>query len=228
MISAPSAASVKVTGTVIVRFSPVRPKTGCDLTWIWTYRSPAGPPFSPGAPLPLSLMRWPSPTPAGMRAWIVRVLLPRPLPSHTGHGSSTSRPRPLQSRHGSEKAKLPRLRLAAPVPSQVGQTRGVVPALAPVPLHAVHAEELVSRSETVAPSTASPNESVTSDSMSWPRRALVLVVPPVRPAEPRLNRPPKMSPMRSPAPPCCWLVPPNRSPRSKGNPPPREAPPAPA
>lgn len=85
----------------------------------------------------------------------------------------------MQSRHGSEKAKLPRLRLAAPVPSQVGQTRGVVPALAPVPPHAVQAAELVSRSETVVPWTAWVNESVTSDSTSWPRRALV-VVPPVR------------------------------------------------
>src|SRR4051812_46063377 len=101
---------------------------------------------------------------------MLRVLLPRPLPSHTGQGSSTIRPRPLQSRHGSEKAKLPRLRLAAPVPSQVGQTRGVVPALAPVPAQAGQADELVSRSDTVVPSTASENDSVTSDSMSWPRR----------------------------------------------------------
>ncbi|GAA3123946.1 hypothetical protein GCM10020001_050890 [Nonomuraea salmonea] len=128
----------------------------------------------------------------------------------------------MQSRHGSEKAKLPRLRLAAPVPSQVGQTLGVVPALAPVPLHAVQAAELVSRSETVVPSTASVNVSVTSDSMSWPRRALV--VPPVvrPPAPPRLNSPPNRSPSRSPAlpPGPCWLVPPNRSPKSNGKPPP--------
>ncbi|GAA2774142.1 hypothetical protein GCM10020219_050440 [Nonomuraea dietziae] len=55
----------------------------------------------------------------------------------------------MQSRHGSEKAKLPRLRLAAPVPSQVGQTLGVVPALAPVPLQALHADDVVSLSETV-------------------------------------------------------------------------------
>src|SRR5690348_11241377 len=165
-------------------------------------------------------MRWASATPAGIRAWSVRVLLPRPLPSQTGHGLSTRSPRPLQSRHGSEKAKFPRLRLAAPVPSQVGQTRGVVPALAPVPLHAEQAEELVSLRDTVVPSTASENDRVTSDSMSCPRRGRVVVV--VRP--PRLNRPPNRSPIRSPAPPPC-VVPPNRSPNSNGKPPPRGAPP---
>ncbi len=80
LISAPSAASGKVTGTVIVRLSPERPNTLCGVTCTTTYRSPAGPPFSPGAPLPLSRIRCPSPTPAGMRAWIVRVLCARPLP----------------------------------------------------------------------------------------------------------------------------------------------------
>ena len=64
---------MNVTGTVTVRLSPDRPNTVCGVTCTRTYRSPAGPPRSPGAPLPLSRIRWPSPTPAGMRAWIVRV-----------------------------------------------------------------------------------------------------------------------------------------------------------
>ena len=34
---------------------------------------------SPGAPLPASLIFWPSATPAGMRAWMVRELIARPL-----------------------------------------------------------------------------------------------------------------------------------------------------
>ncbi len=101
------------------------------MTCTRTYRSPAGPPRSPGAPLPLSLIRWPSATPAGMRAWMVRVLIARPLPEHTGHGSSTTSPRPRHSWHGSENAKLPRFLLSWPVPSQFGQTRGTVPGLGP-------------------------------------------------------------------------------------------------
>ena len=53
-----------------------------------TNRSPAGPPCSPAAPLPRSRIRWPSLTPAGIRAWIVRADRPRPLPWQVGHGSS--------------------------------------------------------------------------------------------------------------------------------------------
>ena len=49
-----------------------------------------------------------------------------------GRGASTQQ-RPRHSRHGSENAKLPRFRLDWPVPWQDGQTRGTVPALAPVP-----------------------------------------------------------------------------------------------
>src|SRR5690348_3760783 len=173
LMSAPSAASVNVTGTVRVRLCPLRPNTGCADTCTRTYRSPAGPPRSPGAPLPLSLIRCPSPTPAGMRAWMVLVLIARPLPEHTGHGSSTTSPRPRQVLHGSEKAKLPRFLLPCPLPSQVGQTRGTVPALAPVPMHSLHGPSPASRSDTVAPSMASPKLSDASVSTSAPRRGLV-------------------------------------------------------
>src|ERR1700733_4369111 len=50
LISAPSASSGIVTGTVTVRFSPARPNTACGVTWTRTYRSPGLPPCSPGAP----------------------------------------------------------------------------------------------------------------------------------------------------------------------------------
>src|SRR5271165_2832908 len=141
---------------------------------------------------------------------MVRVLIARPLPEHVSHGSSTTRPRPRHVLHGSEKAKLPRLRLPWPVPSQVGQTRGTVPALAPVPLHTLHGPSPVSRSETVVPLIASLNASDVSVSTSAPRRGLVaeVVVPPVR----LPNTPPSRSPSRPPALPA---APPNRSPRSK-------------
>src|SRR6201996_5812883 len=217
LMSAPSAASGTVTGTVTVRLPPDRPKTGCGVTCTRTYRSPAGPPRSPGAPLPLSLIRCPSATPAGIRAWMVRVLAACPLPLHDVHGSSTTIPRPRQVLHGSWKAKLPRFRLDCPVPSQVGQTLGTVPALAPVPWQTGQGPSPVSFSGTVTPSTASPNDMVASVSTSAPRRGPAGV--PARPPPP--NMPPRMSP--SPPPPAPPAVPPpapppNRSPRS--NPPP--------
>src|SRR5579875_3442597 len=221
LTSAPSAASGTVTGTVTVRLSPERPNTGWGFTCTRTYRSPAGPPRSPGAPLPLSLIRCPSATPAGMRAWMVRVDIARPLPLQVGHGSSTTSPRPRQVRHGSEKAKVPRFLLDCPVPWQVGQTLGVVPAFAPVPRQVGHAPSPVSRSGTVVPSIASPNDSVASVSTSVPRLGLAWVLP----------RPPNMPPSRSPSLPPPWPTPPNRSPRSKSKPkppgpvvPPRPAP----
>ena len=37
-------------------------------------------------------------------AWIVRLLIARPLPEHSGQGSSTTRPRPRHSVHGSDSA----------------------------------------------------------------------------------------------------------------------------
>ena len=119
----------------------------------------------------------------------------------------------MQVLQGSENAKLPRFRLPAPVPSQVGQTRGTVPALAPVPMHALHAASPASRSDTVDPSMASPKDSEASVSMSAPRRGRVVCWV-VRPPPP--NTPPSRSPSRPPEPPA---LPPNRSPRSKEYPP---------
>src|SRR5712691_1748878 len=129
LTSAPRVSSANVTGTVTVRLAPDRPNTGCGFTCTRTYRSPVGPPRSPGAPLPAILIRWPSATPAGIRVWMVRELIARPLPEHSGHGSSTTRPRPWHSLHGSEIPNEPRFRLDWPVPLQVGQTLGMVPAL---------------------------------------------------------------------------------------------------
>jgi hypothetical protein len=103
---------------------------------------------------------------------MVRVLIARPLPEHTGQGSSTTMPRPRQVRHGSESAKPPRFLLSCPVPLQVGHTLGTVPALAPVPRQVGHGPSPASRSATVEPSMASPNVSVVSVSMSAPRLGL--------------------------------------------------------
>src|SRR6201999_135639 len=171
LTSAPRASSANVAGADTVRLSPARPKTGCGVTCTRTYRSPAGPPRSPGAPLPLSLIRCPSPTPAGIRAWMVRVLAACPLPLHEVQGSSTTIPRPRQVLHGSWKAKLPRFRLHCPVPSQVGQTLATVPALAAVRWQTGQGPSPVSLRGTVVPSTASPHDSVVSVSTSAPAAA---------------------------------------------------------
>ena len=88
LMSAPSAASSKLTGTDSVRLSALRPNSGWLATFTVTYRSPAGPPRSPLAPLPRSRIRWPSLTPAGIRAWIERADMPRPEPWQVGHASS--------------------------------------------------------------------------------------------------------------------------------------------
>src|SRR6056297_643392 len=197
---APRAASENVTGTVTVTLLFLRPKTGWSLTCTVTNRSPAGPPRSPGPPLPLSRIFDPSFTPAGMRACTVRELVPRPEPWHDGHGSSTNNPRPRHDGQGSAKAKPPAFREVCPVPSHVGHTRGTVPVFAPVPLQTEHGASLLKRSGTVTPSRESSKDSVNSLSRSCPRRGWRLRPPP----PPRLNNPPR----KSPKPP---LLSPNRS-----------------
>src|ERR1700733_7614530 len=195
LTSAPRVSSVNVTGTVTGRSEPERPNTGCGFTCTRTYRSPAGPPRSPGAPLPGILIRWPSATPAGMRVWMVRELIARPLPVQAGQGSSTTMPRPWHSLHGSEIPNEPRFLLDWPVPAHDGQTLGMVPALAPVPRQVGQGPSPGSRSATVVPSIASPKLSVVSVSTSAPRRgrfwAVFLLPPP--------NTPPNRSPSRPPA-----------------------------
>ena len=185
----PSAASTNVTGTVKVMLSPLRTNIGCPVIWTTTNRSPCGPPRSPGAPLPLSRMREPSFTPAGIRACTVRVLKPRPDPRQTEHGSSMKTPRPRHTVQGSAKAKPPALRAVWPAPSQAGHTRGTVPGLAPVPWHVLQAASVLKRSGTVTPSSASSNESVSSLSRSPPRRGCGDL-----PVRPRLKIPPRNSP----------------------------------
>ncbi len=127
---------------------------------------------------------------------MVRDDLARPLPWHTSQGSCAMSPRPLQSTHGSVSEKPPpEPRDTWPVPTHVGQTRGV-PFLSPVPEQAWHGCWLDMRSGTVAPSTASVKLSVTSDSTSWPRRGCVRA-----PVPPRPNSPPNTSPRPPPKPP---------------------------
>src|SRR5215212_4998251 len=188
-----------------------------------TYRSPGAPPFSPAPPRPLRRIRCPSVTPAGIRTCMVLVDLPRPEPWQTGHGSSTTIPRPRHSRHGSVTAKTPpEVEVCIPLPSHVGQTRGIVPARAPVPRHASHAVSETICIATVTPSMACTKSTVTSPSTSLPRRGpRVVVNRVVWVVGPPLNRPPKISPRPPPAlrkrsstdgPPCLLPLPGKRKP----------------
>src|SRR5690606_38737356 len=105
-----------------------------------------------------------------MRAWILRVLLPRPLPLQVGQGSSVTRPRPLHSLHGSDSEKPPRFLLSCPVPAHLGQTFGALPGRAPLPLQVGQAASLLSANVRVTPSAASLKVSVVSVSTSAARR----------------------------------------------------------
>ena len=141
----------------------------------------------------------PSVTPAGIRTLTVLVDFPRPEPSHTGQGSSTSNPRPRQSVQGSLIENTPPdVELRIPEPSHPGHTFGNVPGFAPVPRHALHASSDMVRIATVVPSTACSKASFTSPSMSAPRRG-PRWEPRRDPLEPP---PPKRLPNRSPKPPC--------------------------
>ena len=131
-----------------------------------------------------------------MRAGIVRLDIPRPEPWQVGHGSSTIMPRPRQVGQVSFIVNAPPTDAARmPTPSQSGHTRGIVPALAPVPQQSGHGASEASRSETVTPSIESANPMVASVSMSAPRRGWA-----VAGCAPPPNMPPKTSPNPPPPP----------------------------
>ena len=123
---APSAAATIGIVTVQCRSSPWRSKIGCGRCTISRNRSPGGPPPGPVSPSPASWMWVPSSTPAGIRTLIVRRVLTRPSPSHSGHGLRMTVPKPPQPGHGREVITWPRndLRdladLAAPVADVAG------------------------------------------------------------------------------------------------------------
>lgn len=72
-------------------------------------------------------------------------------------------PRPLHVAQGSVSPKTPwALPVRTPEPWQLGQTRGTVPALAPVPRQAGQASSETICMPTVVPLTASPKETETS------------------------------------------------------------------
>src|SRR4051794_32176433 len=136
---------------------------------------------------------------------MTRLDIPRPEPWQVGHGSSTISPRPRQVGQVSFIVNAPPTDAARmPTPSQSGQTRGSVPAFAPVPEQSGHGASEVSRSETVTPSIDSANPMVASVSMSAPRRGEEVEVrrgppPPHNPPD-KAGEPPPPPPGRPPPP----------------------------
>ena len=90
---------------------------------------------TPASPSPASLILVPSSTPAGMFTDSVRSLVTRPCPEQAPQGSEITRPRPWQVGQVRSTVKKPEDVRTAPWPLQVGQVLGLVPGLAPDPLH---------------------------------------------------------------------------------------------
>src|SRR5579862_5111892 len=165
----PSVASGNDTGTESVRFRPRRPKRGSRATRTTTYRSPGGALPGPGAPLPLTRIRWPSSTPGGMRTLTVRLRRSVPVPWHVGHGVSTTVPRPLHCGQIVDSEKRPWLSSSVPSPLHLGQVCVLVPGAAPDPLQVWHRASSGTLTDVVTPWTASVNDRWSSVSTSAPR-----------------------------------------------------------
>ena len=123
----------------------------------------------PGAPRPLTRMRWPSSTPAGMRTLTERTFCSVPVPWQTGHGVSKSVPRPTQSGQTVLSENRPWLSFRLPVPPQRGQVCVEVPGAAPLPRQFEHRTSWGTLTEVVTPCTASWKDRCSCASMSAPR-----------------------------------------------------------
>src|SRR5919204_35538 len=111
---APSAACVKLIGTSQITSVSSRMKMGCSWTCTTTYRSPGGPPRSPGSPSPVSFSRVPVSTPGG--TFTVRTLScsTLPVPLHVWQGSVITFPVPWQWPQGRAIWKKPCVNRASP------------------------------------------------------------------------------------------------------------------
>src|SRR5215217_4382427 len=170
-ISAPKAASTKLTGTSIKKSSPRRSKSGCSATCVTTYRSPGGPPWFPALPRPGTRIFIPSLVPDGIFTVTCLLFFNLPAPSQAEQGSSITVPSPPHRPHASDRAKKPWSRLLSPRPEHSGHTRGAVPGAAPVPLHLSHASSTGAVMRVVMPLNASLNFKFTLTVTSSPRVA---------------------------------------------------------
>ena len=118
-----------------------------------------------------------------------------PEPAQVGHGSSITWPAPPHCGQGWLIEKKPWLSVSMPRPPQRGQTTGIVPGLAPVPLQVLQVDCLGTVTVTSVPSIACSKPRLTSVSRSRPRVGCC------GPAPPRRKRVEKMSPMSEAKPP---------------------------
>ena len=135
------------------------------------YRSPGGPPRSPGSPLPASRMRLPSLTPAGMLTRKRLTVRTAPEPPQVGQGSSMIVPEPPHCEHGWEMENIPWPWVSMPRPSQRGQMVGVVPGARRCRGRCRRCCAIGTDSGTCAPATAWSKVIETSASRSAPRSA---------------------------------------------------------
>src|SRR5438105_11936569 len=134
----PSAACVKLIGTSQITSVSSRMKMGCSWTCTTTYRSPGGPPRSPGSPSPVSLRRVPVSTPGGTLTLSTLSVSTLPAPRQVAQGSVTTLPAPWQWEQVREIWKNPCVIRSSPAPWQVGQVLGEVPGFAPEPWQVEH------------------------------------------------------------------------------------------
>mmetsp|Transcript_3333 Transcript_3333/g.12072 ORF Transcript_3333/g.12072 Transcript_3333/m.12072 type:complete len:259 (-) Transcript_3333:448-1224(-) len=192
----PRMASVYGTDTLELMSTPSRLSSGSSLTVMKTYRSPSPPPRRPALPSPRTRKRLPESTPGGTFKLMVLERRTLPSPAHSEHGVKIC-PVPPHSGHTATCWKLPRGVLAmvmtCPLPPQVPQVLGVVPAWTPEPVHALHASRRTTDISFSAPNIASEKSNVRSYLSSSPCTGLFRERAP--PAPPML--PPKKLSNRS-------------------------------
>ena len=125
------------------------------------YKSPLGPPFSPGSPSPLNTTVWLSSIPAGIFTLILACFLTVPFPLQLSQGSFITSPVPWQFVHVLVVCIWPSIVfwtcLTVPVPLHTEHFDTVVPGFAPVPLHIEHVSGLVTSISFSTPKNASSN-----------------------------------------------------------------------
>src|SRR5215208_1757084 len=190
----PSVAWAMLIGTVATTSSPSRRKKRSGLTWKVITRSPAGPPFTPRPPCPLSRILVPVSAPAGTVMFTFFRDRTSPAPPQVGQRSVGTWPRPRHIGHGRLTAKLPWPKETVPRPLHSGQVLSVAPGAAPLPLQVSHSSVTSISTCTLPPSAAVRKSTSIDISTVWPcsgPRARP------RPAVP----PPNIAPNRSPRPP---------------------------
>jgi len=179
------------------------------------YRSPAGPPFIPPSPFPLSLIVDPLSTPAGILIFIVSFVLTLVVPWHDLHFFSGTFPSPLHVSHVRDVVICPRIVFltsrTSPVPWQFVQFMMLLSASWPFPSHVLQTSGFVISSSFSHPNTASSNVIVIDASMSFPLLAGFLrlaLCPPLAPPPKKFSNmsanpddPPPENPEKSNPPP---------------------------